>query len=71
MDLMVAAIASSRGLPIYTCNADDFDELRETVLAGDEAVALLRVETLQIKPSRLTRTGPAGLVSGLPDGRCR
>lgn len=32
MDLMIAAIASVRGLPLYTRNADDFKGLEATVL---------------------------------------
>jgi predicted nucleic acid-binding protein len=31
MDLMIAAIASSRGLPLYTRNKDDFDGLGDMV----------------------------------------
>jgi hypothetical protein len=31
MDLMIAAIASSRGLPVYTRNADDFKGLGDMV----------------------------------------
>jgi predicted nucleic acid-binding protein len=31
MDLMIAAIASSRGLPLYTRNTDDFRNLEDAV----------------------------------------
>ena len=31
MDLMIAAVASSRGLPLYTRNADDFKGLDDMV----------------------------------------
>jgi predicted nucleic acid-binding protein len=31
LDLMIAAIASSRGLPLYTRNADDFKGLQDMV----------------------------------------
>jgi len=32
MDLMIAAVASARGLPLYTCNADDFANLESMVI---------------------------------------
>jgi len=32
MDLMIAAIASSRGLPLYTRNAQDFNGLNDMVV---------------------------------------
>ena len=32
MDLMIAAVASSRGLPLYTRNADDFKGLDDMVM---------------------------------------
>ncbi|WP_229694988.1 hypothetical protein [Streptomyces lacrimifluminis] len=47
MDLMIAAIASVRGLPLYTRNADDFKGLE-----GAVAVVAVRSRTCRCRTGR-------------------